>query len=212
MAENYYTLLGVDPDASEDAILQAYREKAAKHHPDVSEETDAEATFQRLNQAKNVLTDAERRREYDRMGHDRYVNQSADRTDPAATSDENRREPTPNVDRGDWSSGIGSLFTALFGGIHPRSAGPRDTWVGAGGGGRPYPFTIDLYADFPRAGTTEVSDRPGETETSQSDRSECPKCQGRGRFVHEIDTTRGRTRRVEPCERCGGAGTVPDQA
>ncbi|MFB6353425.1 MAG: hypothetical protein ABEJ92_05010, partial [Halobacteriales archaeon] len=36
----------------------------------------------------------------------------------------------------------------------------------------------------------------------------CPKCDGRGTFVHVIDTARGRTRRLEPCERCGGSGSV----
>jgi DnaJ-class molecular chaperone len=82
MSEDYYALLGVDPAASEEAILQAYREKAAEQHPDVSDADDAESTFQRLQEAKDVLTDEERRRQYDRVGHDEYLADSETRRAP----------------------------------------------------------------------------------------------------------------------------------
>jgi len=73
MSENFYDVLGVSRDASEEEIKQAYRKQAAKHHPDVSDEDDAEDRFKKIQKAKEVLTDEEKRRQYDQLGHDRYT-------------------------------------------------------------------------------------------------------------------------------------------
>ncbi|MEF8831311.1 MAG: DnaJ domain-containing protein, partial [Halobacteriales archaeon] len=73
MSEDFYSVLGVDHDAGEDEIKQAYRKKAAEYHPDVSDDPDAEEKFKRIKKAKEVLTDEEKRQAYDRMGHDRFV-------------------------------------------------------------------------------------------------------------------------------------------
>lgn len=181
MSEDYYALLGVDPDASEDAILRAYRKMVAMHHPDVSDDADAGETLQRLNRARDVLTDAERRRTYDRLGHDRFV---------------------------DGSDGPGSGETT---GSSDRSA-TRPSSASRGGSVRPVearpPFTIDLQPLFERAARTGTAARtgraPGDGETFRC----CPKCHGRGTFVHVLDTGRGRRRRVERCERCDGSGTT----
>lgn len=214
MSEDYYALLDVDPEATEEAILQAYRDKAAEHHPDVSDAADAESTFQRLHEAKAVLTDEQRRREYDRMGHDQYLAQSgtdrrSEQSTPRPPSGGNQQAGVPA-----WPTGIGSLIQQFFGAQTAQTAPPEGRRQRAGQEAAQDPFTIDLEARLEgligpnragRAGHDSGSPAAGDPE-----HTECPRCRGRGRFIHEIDTARGRTRRLEPCERCGGSGTVSE--
>jgi len=67
--EDYYKVLGVSRDASQDDIRKAFRKLARKYHPDVSEEKDAgEEKFKQINEAYEVLGDADKRKKYDRLG------------------------------------------------------------------------------------------------------------------------------------------------
>ena len=68
--EDYYSVLGVDRDASQEEIQKAYKRLAKKYHPDVSDEPDAEEQFKKLNEAYEVLKDPEKRKKYDRLGKD----------------------------------------------------------------------------------------------------------------------------------------------
>jgi molecular chaperone DnaJ len=70
---DYYDRLGVARDASSDDIAAAYRERLKETHPDVSDASDAEERTKRLIEAKEVLSDAEERSRYDRLGHEQYV-------------------------------------------------------------------------------------------------------------------------------------------
>lgn len=92
MTETYYDLLGVAPDASAEEIESAYRERLKETHPDVSDATDAGDRTRRLIEAREVLTDADERARYDRLGHDRYV-ADATATDHAAGDGERTRRP-----------------------------------------------------------------------------------------------------------------------
>lgn len=65
--KDYYSVLGVDPGADEKAVKAAYRRLARKYHPDVSKEADAEERFKSVSEAYEVLGNAERRAEYDRL-------------------------------------------------------------------------------------------------------------------------------------------------
>ena len=73
--KDYYKIMGVGRDASQDDIKRAYRKLARKYHPDVSKEPQAEARFKELGEAYEVLKDPEKRVAYDRLGTEWKPNQ-----------------------------------------------------------------------------------------------------------------------------------------
>src|SRR5436190_16435886 len=66
--KDYYKVLGIEKNASQDDIKQAYRRLARKYHPDVSKEANAEEKFKNLQEAYEVLKDPEKRTAYDQLG------------------------------------------------------------------------------------------------------------------------------------------------
>jgi curved DNA-binding protein len=109
--KDYYEVLGVPRDATQDAIKSTYRKLARKYHPDVSKLTDAETRFKELGEAYAVLKDPEKRAAYDQMGSQWKAGQDF--------------QPPPGWDAGfefsgrDFEAGAGmdqsEFFEALFG-------------------------------------------------------------------------------------------------
>lgn len=112
--KDYYKILGVDRNASQEQIKQAYRKVARKYHPDVSKEANAEAKFKDAGEAYEVLKDPEKRAAYDQFGANWREGQNF--------------EPPPNWDAGFEFRGAGytggdasqfsDFFESLFGRAH----------------------------------------------------------------------------------------------
>jgi len=74
--EDYYETLGIPQSADDAEIKKAYRNLARKFHPDICKEPGAEEKFKKINEAYSVLSDEQKKRQYDNMGHETYTNAS----------------------------------------------------------------------------------------------------------------------------------------
>ena len=72
-AGDYYDILGIPKNADEKEIKKAYRTLARKYHPDVCKEPGAEERFKQINEAYSVLSDPQKRAQYDHLGHESYA-------------------------------------------------------------------------------------------------------------------------------------------
>lgn len=117
---DYYATLGVDKGATADEIKKAYRRLARKYHPDISSEADAAEKMTALNEANDVLSDPEKRKVYDQVGHAAWAK--------GARSAEDVRPP-PNwhqgYERPNGASGFGQDNSEFFEEIFGRAANER---------------------------------------------------------------------------------------
>src|SRR5258706_4169128 len=121
---DYYKILGIDKNASDEDIKKAYRKLARKHHPDLNpNDKEAHKKFQQINEANEVLSDPEKRKKYDQYGKDW---KHADQFEQARQSQQHSTDQwgqsfTGNFEEGDFSD----FFESLFGGGGSRAGSRR---------------------------------------------------------------------------------------
>src|SRR5215208_3797601 len=191
---DYYQVLGVDRSASEAEIKKAFRRLARELHPDVNaHDADAEENFKEAAEAYEVLSDAERRRTYDRFGHE-------------------------GLRSGGFQPGAGfasfqDIFDALFGGDpFGGGFGPHRA-AGADIGAVVEIELEDVLSDQqPEVSFEAVSvcDRcRGNGAEPGTPIETCDRCGGTGQLREVSRSIFGQVVRAMPCNRCGGEGRIP---
>jgi molecular chaperone DnaJ len=205
---DYYDILGVPRGATEEEVRKAFRKKALEFHPDRNKEPAAAERFKEVNEAYQVLTDPQRRAEYDRFGHAGVGTQAGG------------GQAGRGFDSEDLLGGVGSVFDSFFG---TRTRTP--SYAGDD-------IQTELRITFEEAafGTSkEVAvDRSENCERCDGSRTEpghatetCPNCRGAGQvrrahrsifgqFVQQsvCNVCRGTGERIShPCKQCRGRGS-----
>jgi molecular chaperone DnaJ len=215
MTEDFYDVLGVSRDASDEEIEQAYREAVRKYHPDVSDDPDAEEKFKKAKTAKEVLTDDEKRRMYDQMGHEQFV--EAEKR--GATDSGGARGGAGGMGGMGGMGGAGGpfgdmedIFEQFFGG------GGRSRGRARQGRDLKTSLQIDLeeaYEGPEKQLTVRRPERCGECDGTGhppgTDSRTCPECDGRGQTTTVQQTPFGRMQQTTTCRRCEGEGTVYEE-
>ena len=212
MSEDFYDILGVSRDASEEEIQEAYRKKAREYHPDVSDDPNAEEKFKKAKKAKEVLTDEEKRQAYDQMGHERF--EQAEKRggfDGGGAGGRGGRGGDP------FGGGFNmeDIFDQFFGGGRRRS---RDSNRPRQGQDLKTTLKIDLEAAYEGAEKQVTVRRPescpdcnGNGHPPDADSQSCPECDGRGQVTQVQQTPMGRVQQTTTCRRCGGEGTLYEE-
>ena len=199
---DYYEVLGVEKNAAEAEIKKAYRKLAAKYHPDVNHDADAEDKFKEINEAYEVLSDPDKKARYDQFGFAGV--------DPNFSAGGN---PFGGGFGGFSGFGdLGDIFGDFFGGGASRSRGanaPRK--------GENIVVQVDLSFEEAAFGTKkevsvgriEICDRCGGSGAASGTQAEtCDRCGGSGQ-VHVTQNFMGMTMQSSAaCPKCGGRGKI----
>lgn len=200
---DYYEVLGVEKNAAEDQIKKAYRKLAAKYHPDVNHEADAEERFKEINEAYEVLSDPDKRARYDQFGFAGV--------DPNFNPGGAGGNPFGGFGGFSGFGDLGDLFGDFFGGRGSgRSAnGPRSgenlsaqvdlTFEEAA-------FGVEKELNIPRVETCDVCGGSGAAPGTRPET--CSRCRGTGQ-VRTQQSFMGMTMQsTTACPDCGGSGTI----
>ncbi len=202
MAEkrDYYEVLGVSKNATDDEIKRAYRKLAKKYHPDLNKEADAAEKFKEINEANEVLSDPQKRAAYDQYGFAGVNGQ------PGAGGF-GGFDGFSGFSSGGFDDIFSSFFGGGFGGGSQQRNGPQR------GNDRLYRMNVKFMdACFGKTETITISVEEqcehchGTGAESPSDVVTCPDCHGTG-YVESIQNTIfGRMRSQSPCQKCHGTG------
>lgn len=191
---DYYEVLGVSKDASQDEIKSSFRKLAKKYHPDVSKEPDAAEKFKEAQEAYAVLSDESKRHQYDQYGHSAFENNSAG--------------GGYDFSGFDFSDVFDNLFGGDFGFNFGGSRGSRPSK------GRDTLKRMDLTFEEAVFGCKktisvevmsacdECNGHGGHGETS------CPTCHGSGTVTVEQRTMFGSFMSKTTCSTCNGKGVT----
>ena len=190
---DYYEVLGLAKGASDDEIKKAYRKLSKKYHPDINKEADAEEKFKEVSEAYEVLSDENKRAQYDRFGHEGMNSQGGF---------------GGGGFQGGGFGGFEDIFSSFFGGGARRDPNaPRK--------GDDLQYTMSVSFEEAVFGTTktvtikkevtcDVCDGDG-TKPGTS-KSTCKTCSGSGHVSVEQNTPFGRVQTQRTCPTCGGTG------
>ena len=220
---DYYEILGVDRNATQEEIKKAYRKLARKYHPDICKKPECEEKFKEINEAYQVLSDPEKRKLYDMYGHAAF--EGVPQTDRGDFEGRAHFENLEDIFRtfGEFFSGGGffeKIFEeAAFGGRkRRRHTGPRPQK------GEDIYHTVVISLEDAFKGTvltvpiTRKVACPVCGGTGKGKERVCPQCGGQGKVVFKphpfmvieevCPTCRGAGVIAEPCPECGGEGYV----
>ena len=198
---DYYEVLGVSKDADEAQLKSAYRKLAKKYHPDVNPgNAEAEAKFKEATEAYGILSDPDKRRQYDQFGHAAFENGGAGGGYGGF-----------DFTGADFSDIFGDLFGGMFGG-GSRTRQANQPIRGASLRARinitfeeavfgcEKELEITLKDPCVTCGGTGA--KPGTSPVT------CTKCGGRGQIEYTQQSLFGMVRNVSVCPECGGSGKV----
>ena len=191
---DYYEVLGVQKGAAEDELKKAYRKLAKQYHPDLNpDDKVAESKFKEANEAYAVLSDTDKRRQYDQFGHAGMDGQGFSGFDGM------------DIDLGDI---LGSFFGGAFGGGRRRT-GPVQ------GSNLKYGLTLDfMEAAFGCEKAITISKEDicdtcsGSGAAPGTSSDSCPTCKGMGQVQQQSQTLFGVTMVTRECPTCRGKGKV----
>jgi molecular chaperone DnaJ len=197
---DYYDVLAVPKNASKDDIKNSYRKLALQYHPDRNKSPGAEERFKEISEAYAVLSDDEKRAQYDQFGHagidSRY-----------SQEDIFRGVDFDEILRGFGFGGFDSLFGSMFGfGMQRESPKGRDVQVAA---------DISLEDVFKGVVRDIELDRMEKCDVCHGSGAQpgtnvrtCPQCNGAGQVQRVQSAGFARLVRVETCSRCSGTGRI----
>ena len=206
---DYYEVLGVDKNADEAALKKAYRALAKKYHPDVNPgDAEAEKKFKEASEAYAVLSDAEKRRQYDQFGHAAFGGGGG-----AGGAGGYGGFGGFDFSGADFSDMFGDIFGDLFGGGSRRSSrsyngpmqganvrkGVRITFEEA-------VFGCEKELEVVLKETCTTCNGSGAKPGTSPET--CSKCGGRGQVVYTQQSLFGMVQNVQTCPQCNGTGKV----
>ena len=209
--KDYYELLGVSKDASEADIKKAFRKLAIKYHPDKNRDNpeEAEKKFKEINEAYSVLSDKDKRAQYDQFGPDAFQNGGAGAGGFGGFGGFGQGGFGQGGFQGDFS-GFGDIFDSFFGGGRAqRQNGPER--------GADLRYDLDItfkqavFGDeteiqIPKDDTCDHCHGNGAEPGSKVDT--CPECHGTGQQRVVQNTPFGQMVNVRTCSHCGGTGKI----
>ena len=200
---DYYEVLGVGKSASADEIKKAFRRAAIEHHPDRGGD---ETKFKEINEAYEVLKDADKRKRYDQFGH---AGVGGGGGNPFGGF--GGQGQSVNFDFGDM--GLGDIFSSFFGG---GGGGQRNRQAR----GRDVEANVDISFEKAVFGTEvdltlnldDVCEHcKGTTVEPGYELKTCNNCGGAGQVTNVMRTVFGNIQQAAPCPKCHGAGKIPEK-